>query len=407
MVARALVVVCILLCAHQVVRAQDAVDAGVPIVGVQVSIEDTGGHALDYFHAELRTASSTGTPVRVLLLGDSHTAGDTFAAEVRRLLQARFGNGGLGFFFPIRPWRYYRAPGVQTTQSRGWLASRITMRDRSPLPLGLGGFAVIATDSAENAEVAFDDVRDSARLELWSLAEPTGSTLDVALGASSPVRIRNTAPTPTLVVTPLHSPAGTQRVTLRSGSVGTTRIFGMVAERGAGGLVLDAIGINGARAASQLLWNEALFQESVRRRSPSLVMLEYGTNEAGDDQPIARYEASLRQAVTRIKTAAPNASCVLIGPTDRPLRAPHNTWVDRPRTAEINAVQRRVSSELGCGFFDTIAFQGGPLSTAGWAAMEQPYAWRDRVHLTRLGYVRWAEVLTNALLERYSPSPTR
>lgn len=407
MVARALVVACILACAPNVARAQDAVDAGVPVVGVQVSIEDTSGHALDRFYAALRAASPTGSPARVLLLGDSHTAGDTFATEVRRLLQARFGNGGLGYFFPIRPWRYYRAPGVHATQSHGWVPSRITMRDRSPLPLGLGGFAVVSTDSAESAEVLFDDVRDSTRLELWSLAEPTGTTLDVALGASSPVRIRNTAQTPTLVVTPLHSQAGTQRVTLRSGSVGTTRIFGMVAERGAGGLVLDAIGINGARAASQLLWDEAVFQESVRHRSPALVMLEYGTNEAGDDQPIARYEASLRQTVTRIKTAAPNASCILIGPTDRPLPALHNTWVDRPRTAEINAVQRRVASELGCGFFDTVAFQGGPLSTAAWAAMEEPYAWRDRVHLTRLGYARWAEILTNALLERYTPSPTR
>lgn len=35
-------------------------------------------------------------PVAIVQLGDSHTAADLFSGELRRLLQARYGDGGIG-----------------------------------------------------------------------------------------------------------------------------------------------------------------------------------------------------------------------------------------------------------------------------------------------------------------------
>ncbi|MBK8170276.1 MAG: hypothetical protein IPK60_08000 [Sandaracinaceae bacterium] len=406
--SRAALALALSLATAGIALAQD-VSAVIPVVGTQIAIEDPSSHALDHFYNALRGSSPASPPVRVLILGDSHTAGDSFPGEIRRALQMQFGNGGVGFFFPVRPWRYYQVPFSGATQSSGWTAQRITMQDRVPLPLGLAGMAVSSIDSAEVATLNFSDPAATTHLEVWSYAEPGGGSFDITATTSASecgecapttIHVSAAAAIPHLVVTNVNA-ARISQLTLRTSAAGTVRIFGVVAERGAGGVVVDALGINGARVGAQLLWQESVFQESLQRRAPSLVVFQYGTNEAGDDQTIERYEVSMRTAIARVRRAVPNASCVLVGPTDRPQRVARNTYEDRPRTALIIEAQRRIARALGCGFFDTVAFQGGPLSTATWATMTPPLAHSDRVHLTRLGYIRWAEVFTTALLERF------
>jgi hypothetical protein len=61
-------------------------------------------------------------------------------------------------------------------------------------------------------------------------------------------------------------------------------------------------------------------------------------------------------------------------------------------------VQARVASEMGCGFWDTLAFMGGELSMVQWAHAVPPMAKSDLVHLTRRGYVRMGMALTDALM---------
>ena len=53
------------------------------------------------------------------------------------------------------------------------------------------------------------------------------------------------------------------------------------------------------------------------RRNPDLVVLAYGTNETGfTGRPLRRYRAEIDEALRRAKAVAPNASCLVIGPSD-------------------------------------------------------------------------------------------
>ena len=173
----------------------------------------------------------------------------------------------------------------------------------------------------------------------------------------------------------------------------------MAVERDRPGVILDTLGINGSRARYQLLWDEALHREHLRRRDPDLVVLAYGTNESGDDSPIGEYEKNLRAVLDRVADTVPEASCLLVGPSDRPVEVGERVFEDRRRTAQLIEVQHRVALEYGCGFFDLVAFQGGALSTVQWAAHDPAYASQDHIHYTKLGYQRLAEVLLPALLE--------
>jgi lysophospholipase L1-like esterase len=164
-------------------------------------------------------------------------------------------------------------------------------------------------------------------------------------------------------------------------------------------VIVDTLGINGSRARYQLLWDDGIFREQLRRRKPDLVVLAYGTNESGDDSPIEDYERDLRAVVQRVRETVPEASCLLIGPSDRPMQVEERVFEDRARTMQLIAVQHRVALDLGCGFFDLVAFQGGALSMVQWAANDPAYASQDHIHYSRLGYQRLGEVLLEALLD--------
>src|ERR1019366_8245188 len=49
------------------------------------------------------STDSTAQTLRVLQFGDSHTAADVFGGEARRILQEKFGNGGVGYVFAGHP----------------------------------------------------------------------------------------------------------------------------------------------------------------------------------------------------------------------------------------------------------------------------------------------------------------
>ncbi len=82
-------------------------------------------------------------------LGDSHTAADLFSGELRKLLQARYGDGGIGLV-PASP-----VPGIRsdrviiTSERRQWelVSARNQQSERFPL----GGY--LSTPLAERAAV--------------------------------------------------------------------------------------------------------------------------------------------------------------------------------------------------------------------------------------------------------------
>ncbi len=68
-------------------------------------------------------SGAAAAPVTILHLGDSHIASDRITGEVRRLLQARFGDAGRGLMMPGFPFPYYKAPGFSFEKTGKWTAA--------------------------------------------------------------------------------------------------------------------------------------------------------------------------------------------------------------------------------------------------------------------------------------------
>jgi len=373
-------------------------------LGLDIAIEDRDGKSMAALHRALQRAAAGEGQARLVFYGASHVASDLFTGYIRRELQARFGDAGHGFVVPVHPWRTYRHLDINIeSDGERWETQRIRVGDSEVRRVGLAGVGMIshragsfgAVRTAEEGEYG----KTASFFELYYMKHPRGGDMDILIDGRPVRRISTRAAKISTAYATFRVPDAPHRFEVRTLSKRPVWLFGLAVERDQPGVIVDALGINGSRARYQLLWDDAVYREQLRRQKPDLVVLAYGTNESGDDSPIEDYERDLRAVVERMRDTVPNASCLLIGPSDRPMQVEERVFEDRARTARLIEVQHRVALQHGCGFFDLVAFQGGALSTLQWAANDPPYATQDHVHYTRLGYQRLGEVLLSALLE--------
>jgi lysophospholipase L1-like esterase len=356
------------------------------------------GSTLARFQAALRDAPQRSEPVRVLWLGDSHTAADFWPDAVRKPLQAAFGSGGPGFVY--LGLGVYRHAGMKVSREGKWRVEpkqpSLWMRQDDGV-FGLGGIRAVPLDATSTlrVELSADSVRGRAR---WDIAVrlPTNRarcTVTIEGGESRTVDATTTA-----VGTIAHLTFQTERgaAVIIGHAANEPQLLGAIVESAdPGGVVVDDLGINGARIATPLAWDQASWVEQARLRNPSLLVFAYGTNEVGDEVAPAKYAPQLEELVALGRKAAPEADCLVAGPTDR--EGPG--WTPMPRVAEIDNIERQTAERLGCAYFSPYDAMGGEGSLRRWAAMEPPLAGTDRVHLNPRGYAELGNTMSKLLLE--------
>lgn len=348
-------------------------------------------------------SSQADDDVRIVQFGDSHTAADIQTAVVRRALQARFADGGRGLVAIGKPWRQYLQEGVRSGMSLEWSPS-LGRWDKGKLAGdGMYGLAGIGLVAQRGGRAWVDVVAKTTRAEVAYLEQPNGGSFDVLVDGVRVVRIgtrgeRVTSAFRTFGV----AESAAHQVEVRSVGDGDVRVFGVALDRTQHGVVLDALGINGARVTTALSWNEQHWAEQLRHRAPALVVLAYGTNESTDEGlPAASYERTLVDMLGRVARAVPTSSCLLLGPPDRAVSV-NGGWITAGKLLEIIEVQRRVAAAAGCSFYDQLAAMGGEGAIAAWSVEEPPRAQKDRVHLTREGYAQLGSTFASDLMRAYA-----
>ena len=350
--------------------------------------------------------------VRVLQFGDSHTAADLETGTARRVLQARFGDGGRGFVALGRPWRTYLQDGLHAPgMTREWSPEHGKLDHGHFVGDGCYGLGGVCLVTARRDARAWSEIESPAsRIEVDYFEQPSGGSFDLIVDGHDLATVKTQAKTAESAFKSVDVPDGPHKIEVRARGDGEVRLFGVSLDRAKVGLVLDALGINGARASTTLQWNESHMVEQIRHMAPQLVVLAYGTNESADEEPLDRIERQLVDALGRIARAAPSASCMLLGPPDRAIPDPSAgpsrdggvVWVTSPRIQEIIEVERRVAGAAGCAFYDQLAAMGGPGTVAAWAELDPPRARRDRTHLAREGYALLGNAFASDLLTAYA-----
>jgi len=366
-------------------------------LGTPVPVFDPAGRALDPWWAALDRAAQGKAIARIAFYGASHTAADLWTGTLRRRLQARYGDAGHGFVLPARWNLGYRHQDIATDATPTWaIARHLRAHGAAVGDYGLAGLRMESQGAADWAEIRTTTAhalgRSVDRIELWYRTGPESGDLMVQLdGAAEVLTGRGAA----AVVRKVWTVAdGSHALRWTPAGNGTVGVDGAVFERGPHGVVLDQLGIPGMQAEIHLHWSEGPWAEQLGWRSPDLVVLAYGTNDVAEPQDDDSYLAVWQRVLGRIRKAAPQAACLVVGPSDRQHRQGRK-WVGFERTATVIALQRKVAAAAGCGHWDAQAAMGGPGAISRWIGTG--LATGDRVHLNRDGYARLAELLDHAL----------
>ncbi len=114
--------------------------------------------------------------LHILQYGDSHTASDDWANQMRQDFQAKFGAGGPGYTLPGHPFLGYRRFDSKGGNSRGWYTSGIVTRKNDGID-GLGGISLTAQSAGETMTLNVE----CEQLELHYLRQPGGGQVEFSV----------------------------------------------------------------------------------------------------------------------------------------------------------------------------------------------------------------------------------
>ena len=405
-------------------------------VGVATPLYDPSSKALDHYYSSLRRSAEGTKSTRIMFFGASHTASDCYTRPIRHRLQLMFGDAGPGFAVPASPWRDYNHRDLNISYSKDWTSHWVRRGHRRED--GLYGMAGVTFSSSNPESFArLETAKKSrfgkmaGRFEIFYWAHPQGGDLQVYLDDLLREEFSTSAKEAGPGFRTYTVPDGPHAIEVRPKGTGEVILFGIATDRDKPGVVMDNLGINGARARDLLEWNKDLFVAHIQRRRPDLMVLAYGTNESGDDLvPMEAYKDKLVKTMDRFRLAAPQSSCLLIGPSDYPVKVDrygprvkkrvsrkerkryNRFWrrrqklqvierAPRARQDEIIAVQKEVAVKFGCAFWDWRAAQGGALSMLTWRRSRPLLAQKDYLHFTRAGYEKISLLLWDALMGGY------
>lgn len=342
-----------------------------------------------YAALEATAARAPGAITRIAYHGDSIVTSDYVTGTLRRALQSEFGDGGHGFVLMADAWPSYFHNDVYRLSTRGFEVSRIVGPYNSDGLYGLGGVSFV---SATGVRARFGTVdkgdygRRVSRFEVSYLEYPGGGQLGILLDGE-PYKTVSTdgeaVAERSVEILTSDGPHLLEVFTQR----GMTRTFGVVMERQVPGVVLDAIGIQGARIRFLDKQDDRHWAQQLRQRKPNLLAFQFGANESSDGfaYSMSEYHETMAAVLRQAIAAVPDAGCLVVGAMDQ-AKKEGAAVITRPIIPHLVREQEAVAKEVGCAFWNTYEAMGGQGSMAIWvrrglgqADMTHPSGWGAQV----------------------------
>lgn len=395
--------------------------------------------------------------VRIVHIGDSHIQADLFTGVIRKNLQEKFGNGGLGFSFPHNLARTNGNYFIKYSSNQSWNNHRLT-KEKNGSPIGLSGISL--TTKARDFAVEIN-VRDNAyQFNTLKIVTPNNQNMFEVATAKKTITLESDVPK-TIVhkikngealsiiadkynisVAELKRYNGLKSNNIRAGktlkiptnemqkrsvkrsefiplslteeshshsfysetpmdkiylipnkSASDFALNGLIFEKNEPGITYSAIGVNGAKASDYNKY--PLFFEQTPALQADLIVISLGTNETFDKMPVQDYMNQLNTFIANIKAKNPNAEVLVMStPPSLLYRRSLNHFADA-YAREINA-QASVANHAS---WDLFAIMGGMYGVN--RNYRQGLMSGDKVHYTKSGYEKQGELFSQALLNAY------
>lgn len=363
-------------------------------------------------------------PLRILQIGDSHTAGDYLSGRLRERLQARFGAAGRGWLPSGIPYKWFR-PDLVTVTENGW--QHLGSGDAAQQPMGTD--VTIARSATVGARMTLTSTEDAGfnRFALELLTQPNSGSLTVRIDQRKPIIVAGDAPALRLKRVEMDTPNGARTVEISTRDREPVELLGWAIERRRPGIIYENHGTIGATVNLIGKMNPSAVAFELADRRPGLIIVAFGTNEGFDDTlDLQGYSAGFAEAVEALRQRAPDASILILGPPDgdrldkscpasdaQSTAAPTADCVAAANTTDLCAwhpphnlpavrqIQKQVAGQKGWAFWDWSQAMGGTCSMNRILHLDPPLAAPDHIHLTKAGYAAAADILFLDLMSEY------
>lgn len=416
----------------KIIEALDNIDTSIAIIDPVKSNVDTSGTkdtakilitSLQYknktvlknFFDALSNLKSNPKSIRVLHYGDSQIEGDRITDYLRLKLQALFGGSGVGLIslMPV-------APSISTkiTYNTNWdrygvfvfKDKRVKHNNFGPLA-GFNRFANYRTVNDSSGTIT-SDVKITTT-KLGGSNTTNYKKVKLFYGGSQTKTWCEFYDGPALVSADSLNAGG--YLHLKEYNVGQGSLthefkfkgkdspdfYGVSLETD-NGVFVDNIGLRGSSGTFFHQINFSQLKQFYDYLNVKLIILQFGGNVMPgikNEGMATNYANYLRNQISIVKKAAPNASIIFIGPADMSVKE-GTEYVTHPYLEATRDAIKKVVLESDCAFFDMYDCMGGKNSMPTW--VEKNIAATDYIHFSPQGARKIATLFYSSLINEYN-----
>ena len=349
------------------------------------------------FYRALDEVSSKGRLVRIAVFGDSFIEADIFTADLREMLQKRFGGCGVGFVTITSMTNGYR-PTVRHT-FEGWSSHAVTDSvyfDRRKQ--GISGHYFIPGKNAyvelrgQNKYASLLDTCREASIFFY-----TKDTVDFSVRVNrGEIQNHRFAPNGHLQELQIDGRIGSIRWTINRAD--STLFYGMAMD-GTEGIVVDNFSLRGSSGLSLRTIPADMLKEFNRQRPYDLIILQYGLNVATQrGYNYDSYQKGLVTAIEHLKKCFPQSGFLLLSVGDRDYKTDTGELRTMPGVKNLIRYQQNIAAESGIALWNMFEAMGGDGSMAKLVHAKPSMANYDYTHINFRGGKYLAGLLYETLI---------
>ncbi|WP_368112007.1 SGNH/GDSL hydrolase family protein [Bacteroides nordii] len=335
--------------------------------------------------------------VRIAVFGDSFIEADIFTADLREMLQKRFGGCGVGFVTITSMTSGYR-PTVRHSFG-GWSSHAVTDSvyfDRKKQ--GLSGHYFVPNNNAyvelrgQNKYASLLDTCQQASIFFYNKG---AVDLSVRINRGE-TENRQFEPDGHLQAMQVEGRIGSVRWTVNQAD--STLFYGMAMD-GTQGIIVDNFSLRGSSGLSLRTIPASIIKEFNEQRPYDLVILQYGLNVATQrGYNYDNYQKGLLTAIEHLKECFPQAGFLLLSVGDRDYKIDTGELRTMPGVKNLIRYQQNIAAESGIAFWNMFEAMGGEGSMAKLVHAKPSMANYDYTHINFRGGKHLAGLLYETLL---------
>lgn len=362
-----------------------------------VDYSDSTGRGMTPFYEALSRLSEEGRPVRIAYFGDSFIEADILTADLREMLQKRYGGSGVGFV-PVTSATNGFRPTVRHTFG-GWESHSVMDTagfKRSNQGISGHYFLPYAGAYVElRGQTKYASRLDTCRRAGIIFRSKGGVTISARVNGGEPLT-RTFEPAVELQAMEVETAIGSVRWTVDSAD--STLFYGVYMDD-VSGITLDNFSLRGTSGLTLNSVPQQNLDEFNVLRPYDLIILQYGLNVAtrrGRDY--SYYTKGMTRAIERLKQAFPQAGILLVSVGDRDYKDEEGNLRTMPGIRNLVRHQQSLAAENAVAFWNCFEAMGGDLSISKLVEAKPAMANYDYTHINFRGGRHLAELFYKTLV---------